>query len=179
MDEWTSLALAAGGGDHLAAQAFVRATQPDVWRLCAHLGDLDAADDLAQEVYLRVFTALRGFRGDAPVRGWLFSIVRRTVADDIAARQRRRRNHEVETHRATPTEDHAPTVTLTVLLHELDIDRREAFVLTQVLGYSYALAADICECPVGTIRSRVARAREDLLAMVAADGPGGLSSATA
>ena len=187
MDEWTSLALAARDGDQLAGQAFVRATQPDVWRLCAHLGDLAAADDLAQDVYVRVFTALKGFRGDAPVRTWLFSIVRRTVADDIAARQRRRRNHEAETRRATPTEDHAAAVTLTALLHGLDLDRREAFVLTQLLGYSYALAAETCGCPVGTIRSRVARAREDLLAMVQADAAdhaardltGGLRSATA
>jgi RNA polymerase sigma-70 factor, ECF subfamily len=42
-------------------------------------------------------------------------------------------------------------------------ERREAFVLTQVAGLSYAEAAEICGCPVGTIRSRVARAREDLV----------------
>lgn len=183
MDEWTCLALAARDGDELAAQAFVRATQLDVWRLCAHLGDVDAADDLVQDVYLRVFTALRAFRGDAPVRAWLFRIVRRTVADDIAARQRRRRDHAAETRRTAPGEDHATTVTLTALLNGLDLDRRAAFVLTQLLGYSYALAAETCGCPVGTIRSRVARAREDLVAMVYADDTpqllGGLSSASA
>ena len=53
------------------------------------------------------------------------------------------------------------------LLAGLEPDRRAAFVLTQMIGCSYAEAAAICDCPVGTIRSRVARAREDLIAMTA------------
>ncbi|MGH9034928.1 MAG: sigma factor-like helix-turn-helix DNA-binding protein, partial [Acidimicrobiia bacterium] len=50
------------------------------------------------------------------------------------------------------------------LLAGLDPDRRQAFVLTQVLGLSYGETAAVCDCPVGTIRSRVARARADLIA---------------
>jgi RNA polymerase sigma-70 factor (ECF subfamily) len=49
------------------------------------------------------------------------------------------------------------------LLARLDPDRREAFVLTQLLGLPYAEAAEVAGCPVGTIRSRVARARADLV----------------
>ena len=52
------------------------------------------------------------------------------------------------------------------LLAALEPSRRAAFVLTQLLGCSYAEAAVACDCPVGTIRSRVARAREDLDAML-------------
>jgi RNA polymerase sigma-70 factor (ECF subfamily) len=52
------------------------------------------------------------------------------------------------------------------LLAGLEPERRAAFVLTQMIGCSYAEAAAICGCPVGTIRSRVARAREDLAAMM-------------
>ena len=48
-------------------------------------------------------------------------------------------------------------------------DRRSAFVLTQVIGLSYAEAAEVCEVPVGTIRSRVARARADLLDAITLD----------
>lgn len=55
------------------------------------------------------------------------------------------------------------------LLDRLDPDRREAFVLTQLLGLSYAEAAEVAGCPVGTIRSRVARARADLV-----DSPAGV-----
>ncbi len=59
----------------------------------------------------------------------------------------------------------APT-TCTALIGALDKDQRDAFVLTQVVGCSYAEAASICSVPVGTIRSRVARARERLLTQV-------------
>ena len=165
MDEWTRLACAARDRrDDASLEAFVRATQADVWRVCAHLGDRDRADDLAQETYARVLRSLRGFRGDSPVRPWLFSIVRRVVADDIAARQRRRR--EPTSGYGDVASDHQGDVTLTALLDDLEPDRRAAFVLTQVLGYSYLEAAELCDCPVGTIRSRVARAREDLIALL-------------
>ena len=166
-DAWTLLACAArDAAPHQregATAAFVAATWDDVWRLCAHLGDRDRADDLTQETYLRVLRSLRSFRGDSPVRPWLFSIERRVVADDIAARQRRRRE-PVGSARDVP--DHQGSVVLESLLETLDPDRRLAFVLTQVLGYAYADAAEVCGCPVGTIRSRVARAREDLVGML-------------
>lgn len=175
VDAWTELACAArDGGDHRALESFVRATQADVWRLCAHLGDRDRADDLAQEVYARVLRSLRGFRGESPVRPWLYSIVRRVVADDIAARQRRRRE-PVTYVEALP--DHQGDVALVALLRELDDDRRAAFVLTQLMGYSYAEAAEFCDCPVGTIRSRVARAREQLVGLLDASAGAALRDA--
>jgi RNA polymerase sigma-70 factor, ECF subfamily len=167
VDEWTRLAYAARGGvDRQALDSFVRATHRDVWRLCAHLGDADRADDLTQEAYLRVIRALPGFRGDSSARAWLFSIVRHVVADDIAARQRRRREGWGTGHLHAQSPDHQGSVALEHLLGCLDPERRAAFVLTQVLGYSYAEAADACEVPVGTIRSRVARARLVLTAML-------------
>jgi RNA polymerase sigma-70 factor (ECF subfamily) len=59
---------------------------------------------------------------------------------------------------------------LGALVHALPDERRAAFVATQLLGMSYEEAAEVCDCPVGTIRSRVARARTDLAA--ALDGTG-------
>jgi len=69
-------------------------------------------------------------------------------------------------------------VDLDEAIRALAPERREAFVLTQVTGLSYAEAAEVCEVPVGTIRSRVARARADLLDAVAAgvDEPGSARS---
>ena len=49
------------------------------------------------------------------------------------------------------------------MLSALPLERRTAIVLTQIIGLTYAEAAEVCECPVGTIRSRVARAREELV----------------
>jgi len=64
-------------------------------------------------------------------------------------------------------------VEIRILLDGLDPERREALVLTQVLGMTYAEAAEVCGCPVGTIRSRVARARDDLLRAAAEDDRAG------
>ena len=136
-------------------------TQADVWRLCRHLGGRADADDLTQEAYARALAALPRFRGDSSVRTWLLVIARRTVADAIRRSARARRRQ------AAPLEhvpDHAGAVVLDARLGELDPDRRAAFVLTQLLGLPYAEAAEVCGVPVGTIRSRVARAREQLLA---------------
>ena len=171
MDELTSLARAAGRGDRDALAGFVRRTQGDVWRFCAHLVDPAAADDLAQDTYLRAIPALRGFRGDASVRTWLLAIARRVCAAEIAVRSRDR---ELAARLAAaptaglgqaPPEPGAQTA-VDLLIATLEPDRRAAFVLTQLLGCSYAEAAAVCGCPIGTIRSRVARAREDLDVMM-------------
>ncbi|QYJ04630.1 sigma-70 family RNA polymerase sigma factor [Nocardioides panacisoli] len=167
MDDWTSLALAARDGDAEALTALVRLTQPHVWRLCAHLADRETADDLTQETYVRALRSLARYRGDSPIRVWLFTIARRVVADEISRRQRRRRRPEPTP--APPAPDHAGAVATEALLAHLDPQRREAFVLTQLLGYPYADAAEICGCPVGTVRSRVARAREQLVDLLGED----------
>jgi RNA polymerase sigma-70 factor, ECF subfamily len=167
VDELTSLARSAGRGDRAALSRLVRETQADVWRLCAYLVDPAAADDLAQETYLRAIPALRKFRGDAPVRAWLLTIARRACAAEISARSRDRRLAvrlaavPDATLSQPPAEPGAQAVA-DDLLAALEPDRRAAFVLTQMLGCSYAEAAAVCDCPVGTIRSRVARARDDL-----------------
>lgn len=162
MDPLTLLAHAAAEGDRAALEQLVRRTQRRVWLLCRHLGASGAADDLAQETYLRALRAIGTFRGDAPFELWLLSIARRVCADDLRRRRRRARalgrldRPEVAQPPASPDLDE--------LIGRLDHDRRAAFVLTQVLGFSYTEAAAVCGCPVGTIRSRVARARSDLIA---------------
>ena len=160
MDELTELALSARHGDTAAATAFVRATQADVWRLCRHLGSPGTAEDLVQESYARAFASLHRFAGRSSARTWLLSIARRTCADAVRAAVKQR--CALDSPPQQP--DHAESVALHSLLAALDDDRREAFVLTQLVGLSYPEAADVCGCPVGTIRSRVARARADLVA---------------
>jgi len=167
VDELTQLALAAGAGDRVATTAFVRRTQPEVWRVCVRLGDRDDADDLTQEVYLRALPALPAFRGESSARTWLLQIARYVCADHVRRRTRRRSLLDrLVQHEATEpgaTAERTGELDLDDLIAGLDRDRREAFVLTQVAGLSYAEAALVCEVPIGTIRSRVARARADLL----------------
>ncbi|MGV3759985.1 MAG: sigma-70 family RNA polymerase sigma factor [Actinomycetota bacterium] len=173
MDELTRLAVAAGAGDRVAMTAFVRRTQPEVWRLCARLGDRDVADDLTQEVYLRALPALVRFRADASARTWLLQIARHVCADHVRRRTRRRALQDRLQRGTDPTDatvgDTSGEHALDDAVAGLDDDRRAAFVLTQVIGLSYAEAADVCKVPIGTIRSRVARARADLLHALTAD----------
>ncbi|MGH9275460.1 MAG: sigma-70 family RNA polymerase sigma factor [Acidimicrobiales bacterium] len=173
MDDLTRLALAAGGGDRVAVTAFVRRTQPEVWRLCARLGDRAHADDLTQEVYLRALPALARFRGDSSARTWLLQIARHVCADHV---RRSTRGRSLITRLAQRTDRgdavaaaRTGEVELDAAVAALDPDRRAAFVLTQVVGLSYAEAAEVCEVPVGTIRSRVARARADLVEVLSLD----------
>lgn len=170
----TALALAARDGDRLALSAFVRRTQADVWRLCRRLGDPQATDDLTQDVYARAIAALGGFRGDASARTWLLTIARNTCADAVRAnrRARSRRTEGRDAPLDATRTDAAEVDALERLVDGLDDDRRAAFVLTQVIGLTYAETADVCGVPVGTIRSRVARAREELVARVQAAAEG-------
>ena len=164
-DEVTTLARAAARGDADALAELVRATQGDVWRFISYLAGRDAADDLTQETYLRAVRSLPTFRNRAPFRVWLLAVARRVVAAhfDDKAREELRRNRAWAQPRHPGAGDPAEEVALRGLIADLDHDRRDAFVLTQLLGYSYEEAATACGCPVGTIRSRVARAREQLI----------------
>jgi RNA polymerase sigma-70 factor (ECF subfamily) len=140
-----------------------------VLRFVSHLCDPGQAEDLAQETYLRAVAALPRFEASASARTWLLSIARRVAADAVRAAGRRPRTTAVADWDALAVRAGATrragdeAVLLAQLVAALDRDRHEAFVLTQVLDLSYAEAAQVCGCPVGTIRSRVARAREDLV----------------
>jgi RNA polymerase sigma-70 factor (ECF subfamily) len=170
MDEVTRLALQARDGDEAALEGFVRRTQAPVWRLAANLVDRASADDLTQDTYLRAVPALARYRAEAPALLWLLSIARRACADELRRRTRRRARlgrvvslEGLEGHEPAAAPDATGMADLLEVVDGLDADRRAAFVLTQVLGLSYDEAAQVCGVPIGTIRSRVARARADLL----------------
>ncbi|MCU1398649.1 MAG: sigC [Acidimicrobiales bacterium] len=165
-DTLLSYARAAQHGDDLALGHLVRATQGVVWRFCCNLSSRQDADDLTQEVYVRATRNLGQYRGDAPVVSWLLSIARHVCADQIRRNQRRSRLATRLRGERVPTTMTPGNLELHELVDALDPDRREAFVLTQLLGLSYEEAAAACDCPIGTIRSRVARARNDLMTAV-------------
>ena len=165
----TELALAAARGNARALEGFIKATQQDVWRFVTYLSDAGNADDLTQETFLRAIGAIERFSGRSSARTWLLAIARRVVADHIRYAQSRPRTalgadpeHVLYDNRhVRGFED---LVEVTTMIAGLTTEQREALLLTQLLGLPYADAAAVCGCPVGTIRSRVARARDALLA---------------
>lgn len=170
-DRVTQLALAAGRGDKTALTEFIRETQNDVWRLLAHLGGSEIADDLTQETYLRVMGALPRFAARSSARTWLLSLARRVWVDNIRHDMARPRKSSAEVEDLDPAvlstngeTTWSDWIDVRLLIDALPTERREALILTQVLGYSYEEAAKIANVRIGTIRSRVARARADVIA---------------
>jgi RNA polymerase sigma-70 factor (ECF subfamily) len=153
---------AAAAGDRGALTAFVRDTYDHVWRFCASLGNGHDTADLVQETYERALRSLHRFEGRSSARSWLLTIARNVCADAVRRARRRRAVEGLWLWRDRMQADHAGSLELVLLLDALPRDRREAFVLTQIVGLSYREAADVCRVPVGTIRSRVARARDEL-----------------
>ncbi|MDT5256146.1 MAG: polymerase sigma-70 factor, subfamily [Mycobacterium sp.] len=165
----TELALAAARGNAQALEAFIKATQQDVWRFVTYLSDPGTADDLTQETFLRAIGAIERFSGRSSARTWLLAIARRVVADHIRHAQSRPRTAVgADPDHLRGGDRHArgfeDLVEVTTMIASLTAEQREALLLTQLLGLPYADAAEVCGCPVGTIRSRVARARDALLA---------------
>ena len=135
--------------------------------------DPQAVDDLAQDTFLRALGSLHRFEGRSSARTWLLSIARRAVIDSYrqaAARPRLSDTPDWQTAveraqpRGLPGFDEG--VALLDLLAALPDERREAFVLTQLAGLPYAEAARAGGCPIGTVRSRVARARATLTGLL-------------
>lgn len=172
----THLLLAAADGDQPALHAFVVATQADVWRFCAHLVDQDTADDLTQDTYVQAVRSMHRFRGDGSARAWLLTIARRVCADHlrhvITRRERETTTSPDELPGIAGTATLDTTGEVVDLLANLPHEQREALVLTQVVGLSYAEAATTVGVPVGTIRSRVARARSSLVNLLDTDDHG-------
>ncbi|MFJ8081812.1 sigma-70 family RNA polymerase sigma factor [Streptomyces sp. NPDC096205] len=174
-DSTTAWALAARGGDTDAVERFVRALQRDVQRYVAHLcADPQAVDDLAQDTFLRALGSLHRFEGRSSARAWLLAIARRAVVDSYRYAAARPRLSDVPDWQLA-VENAQPRdlpgfddgIALLDLLDSLPDERREAFVLTQLLGLPYAEAAEAGDCPIGTVRSRVARARATLIDLLA------------
>lgn len=170
VDELTELARAAQAGDRLALGAFIRKAQNPVRQFCHRLVDRERADDLTQEVFVRAWQGLGGFRFESRALSWVMGI-----AYKVCSEQRRRDRRQELLHgrlgnrKQVQRPDHGEQIALENLIDELPRDQRAAVVLTQMLGFTYAEAAEVCETETGTIRSRVARARARLLQVLQED----------
>ncbi|MGW7244439.1 sigma-70 family RNA polymerase sigma factor [Streptomyces sp. NPDC054804] len=163
----TAWALAARCGDPDAVERFVGALHRDVQCYVAQLcGDPQAVDDLAQDTFLRALGSLYLFEGRSSARTWLLSIARRAVIDSYRYAAARPRLSDVpDWQLAQPCDlpGFDDGIALLDLLATLPDERREAFVLTQLLGLHYEEVAEVSDCAIGTVRSRVARARAALI----------------
>lgn len=166
-DPLRSLFDAAREGDDRAVRELVARTQPIVWRVCSVLGSPGDEEDLVQETYLRALRSASTYRGEAPVQSWLLSIARHVCADHVRRRARQRRLVD-RISRNTFADEAPQPESVAHLLAVLLPEQREAFELTQIVGLSYEEAAAVIGCPIGTVRSRVARARAALLQAVRA-----------
>jgi len=129
-------------------------------------GDADRADDLVQETMLKAWNSLDSFEEGTNLRAWLFTILRNTYFSEC----RRRRREVPDTDGeyvaqlcvAPAQHGRVDAQDLLKALARLTEDQREALILVGAEGFAYEEAAKICDCAVGTIKSRVNRARSRL-----------------
>ena len=134
------------------------------------------AEDVAQEAFLKAYRALPLFRGDSAFYTWLYRIAVNTAKNYLVARSRRPPAQDLEIDEVEPTETgsvlreiESPEGSLSTselkaaiesALDSLPEDLKTAFILREFSGLSYEDIAEVMDCPVGTVRSRIFRARE-------------------
>src|SRR5262245_35886303 len=134
------------------------------------------ADDLTQEAMLKAWSHRHHFQPGSNMKAWLLTILRNQYYSELRCRK-----FEVE----DPNDEYAAAIAvqpeheaeleleeLTRALSTLPPERREALLLVCAKGLSYKQAAEICHCAVGTIKSRIARARDHLVAILGTDNDG-------
>jgi RNA polymerase sigma-70 factor, ECF subfamily len=129
-------------------------------------GNVQTANDLVQETMLKAWTHREKFEEGTNIKSWLFTILRNTYFSDFRRRKREVQDTDgaaaamLSTHPEQP--GHMDLMDFNRSLAELSEDQREALLLVGAEGFSYEETAEICGCAVGTIKSRVNRARARL-----------------
>lgn len=164
-------------GDKQAFNVLVLKYQQKVANLLMrYIRDADEVLDVTQETFIKAYRALPNFRGDSAFYTWLYRIAINTAKNYLTARKRRPPQDDIEAttaeqmdmggqlkEYATPEQlamQDDLLQALTVALDELPTDLRTALTLRELQGLSYAEIAEVMDCPIGTVRSRIFRARE-------------------
>ncbi len=153
-----------------AVVALIPALRAFAWSLSHNASD---ADDLVQDTLIKAWTHRDKFEPGTNLRAWLFTILRNTYYT-AAVRRRREVRDESGKYAATlsagPTQDWSLAMrALQAALSQLPDEHREALILVGAAGLTYEEAAEVCGCALGTIKSRVNRARARLLKIMEAD----------
>ena len=142
-------------------------------------GKMDRADDLVQETLLRALTNIDSFEPGTNMSAWLFTILRNLFRSEYRKRRREVEDGEgrlAESLKSPPDQQsHMEFEEFRVALSKLPPDQREALILVGASGFSYEEAAQICGSAVGTIKSRVNRARTRLAELLAIESASDLS----
>jgi len=142
------------------------------------INDPSEVEDVAQEAFIKAYRALPKFRGDSQFYTWLYRIAINTAKNYLVARGRRPPSTDVDVEDAEFMENNAPLIdiespeasqekedlhrVINKAIEDLPEDLRTAFTLREFSGLSYEEITEIMGCPVGTVRSRIFRAREAL-----------------
>ncbi|KQW71407.1 RNA polymerase subunit sigma [Phenylobacterium sp. Root77] len=152
--------------------AMIPALRAFAWSLSHNGSD---ADDLVQDTLIKAWSNRDKFEPGTNLRAWLFTILRNTYYTQVIRRRREVRDETGEyanNVRTPPTQDWSIAMrALQAGLAQLPDEHREALILVGAAGLSYEEAAEICGCALGTIKSRVNRARARLLKIMDADEP--------
>ena len=164
-------------GDKAAFDLLVRKYQHRVLKLVSRfVPDAAEAEDVAQEAFLKAYRALASFRGDSAFYTWLYRIAINTAKNALVSNRRRPVDFDLDLQDPEQYDRHARLkdgdtpegVLLTEeirnvverAMEQLPEDLRTAIVLRELEGLSYEEIAEAMDCPVGTVRSRIFRARE-------------------
>lgn len=186
-DSDTLLVERAVAGDQRAYGLLVVKYQRRIQRLIGRMvRDVDLVEDIAQETFIRAYRALHQFRGDAQFYTWLYRIAVNTAKKFLGDLQRDRavfatdfkldsEKDETYSPRNEPISSETPESVLAAkeiaaavnaALAALPEDLRQALTLREIEGLNYEEIADMMNCPIGTVRSRIFRAREAVSAKV-------------
>ena len=166
----TSDAQRAADGWRADVVAQIPTLRAFAWSLSRNSSD---ADDLVQETLIKAWTHRAKFEPGTNLRAWLFTILRNTYYTSVVKRRREVADEDGRMAAALsqpPTQEWSMTMhNLRSALDKLPDEHREALVLVGAAGVSYEEAAEICGCAIGTIKSRVNRARSRLLKLMDAE----------
>jgi RNA polymerase sigma-70 factor (ECF subfamily) len=164
-------------GDKVAFDLLVRKYQHKVAKLIArYVRDRGEIEDVTQEAFIKAYRAIGGFRGDSAFYTWLYRIAVNSAKNYLESQGRRPPGNDIEVETAEMIESAEPlrdsatperqllrdeiAATVQRVIATLPEDLRTAITLREIEGLSYEEIAQVMDCPIGTVRSRIFRARE-------------------